>query len=343
MNDNLGSGGLEMFSNRLRKNKKELGKWARKNFINAYRVYDKDIPQVQVAVDLYKDSQSNSVYIVFQYFRGKFDINIDGDDSIVDQRISVIRDIISEVMDVPIHNIYIKLREKKKGTSQYEKLSQENKIIQIKEAEAVFLINLSDYLDTGLFLDHRTLRQQIYLDSKNKSILNLFCYTGAFSIHASLGGASHITSIDLSPTYLEWTQSNLDINRIDANTHHLIQADVLDWVYHKSGSSTNASEMSRYDIIILDPPTFSNSKRMNHIWELQRDILPMIQILCRDFLLPNGILYFSTNFRKYKMDIESLLSLLNQDGKTHSVEDISASTIPRDFRDQRIRRTWKIT
>lgn len=343
MNGKLGSGGLEMFSNRLKKNKKELGKWARKNFINAYRIYDKDIPQVQVAVDLYKEFQSDSIFIVLQYFRGQFDINIDGDDSIMDQRISVIRSIIAEVMDLPMSNIYVKLREKKKGTSQYEKLSQENKIIQIQEAEAVFLVNLSDYLDTGIFLDHRTLRQQIYLDAKDKSVLNLFCYTGTFTIHAGLGGASHITSIDLSPTYLEWTQNNLEINGIDISKQNLILADALDWVYQKSGSSSNASGIGRYDIIILDPPTFSNSKKMNHIWELQRDILPMIQRLFRDFLLPNGVLYFSTNFRKYKMDVLELVSLLNQDGKTHSVEDISASTIPRDFRDQRIRRTWKIT
>ncbi|WCL49954.1 class I SAM-dependent methyltransferase [Leptospira sp. GIMC2001] len=316
----IGEGGLEMFRNRLTKNKKEISKWAIRNGIDCFRIYDKDVPQVPVAIDSY------SGHIVLHYFRGPYDET----DEIMDERIGRILTIIKEVLNLS-NNVYVKLREKKKGKSQYEKLSQDHIDIIAKEDKAKFKINLSDYLDVGLFLDHRPLRMRVAEESKNLDVLNLFCYTGSFSVHSALNGSSSTTSIDLSNVYINWAEDNLRLNGLNLRDNVLIADDVLSWIRRESLNQ----HRKQYDLIVLDPPTFSNSKRTDEIFDLQKDHTELIKVLVQKFLTKSGILYFSTNFRKFKMDE----SILNQ----FEVLDISASTIPRDFRDQKIHYTWRIS
>jgi 23S rRNA G2069 N7-methylase RlmK/C1962 C5-methylase RlmI len=322
-----GQGGLDMFRNRLRKNKKEMAKRAKQNSVQSYRLYDKDIPQVPVVIDLYKDINTTKEYLVFQYFRGPFDYSEDGNDRILDERISTIKEIILEVFQSSIAGLYVKLREKKKGSSQYEKLSQERKVITIQEGNAKILVNLSDYLDTGIFLDHRPLRLKISRESSGKNVLNLFCYTGAFTVHAGLGGAKYTASVDLSNTYLEWAEKNLLLNQLNLSMHQLVEADIIEWVKENR-------EKVKYDTIILDPPTFSNSKKTGSIWDLPKDCYGLIQSLIDYYLSDEGVIYFSTNFRKFQMESENI--------EGH-VEDISEETIPFDIREKKIHRTWKIT
>lgn len=324
-----GEGGLEMFLNRLQKNKKELGRWARKNGIFAYRVYDRDVPQVPVAVDRYT-SEEGLDYLVLNYFRGPYDQSEDASDRVMDARIGKIVDRIAGCYGIAPSEVYVKLREKKKGNSQYEKLSQNQDCVVVREGAARFLVNLSDYLDTGLFLDHRPLRLRIGEESRGKHILNLFCYTGSFSIHAGLGGAASTTSVDLSPTYIQWAGENARINGLDSKNHEWITADVLEWVFQEG-----YWKRKKFDTILLDPPTFSNSKKMDQIWDLQAGYQDLITKLTKDYLAPQGVLYFSTNFRKFRMEEEGL-------GEGIACQDISESTIPRDFRDPKIHRCWRI-
>lgn len=337
-----GEGGLEMFSNRLRKNKKELSKKARRNQITCFRIYDKDVPQVPVALDCYSEfngdysgtnaecaedsTLSRQDYYVLQYFRGPYDYSEENDRA-MDERIGKIRKIVRDVFDTTTERIFVKLREKKKGNSQYGKLSREEKNIVISEGSARLWVNLSDYLDTGIFLDHRPLRNHIAGNSRDKNVLNLFCYTGSFSVHAGLGGAHSTTSIDLSPHYLEWTRKNLFLNGLNLSRHRLIEADVVEWLRE------NRSQGVKFDTIILDPPTFSNSKKFTGVWDLQRDYANLINLLLDGYLNSSGEIYFSCNFRKFKMDPSSILA---------EVEDITEWSIPFDYRDKKIHRSWKI-
>jgi 23S rRNA (guanine2445-N2)-methyltransferase / 23S rRNA (guanine2069-N7)-methyltransferase len=232
---------------------------------------------------------------------------------------------IPEVTGLPMEAIYWRTRRPQKGSLQYEALDDSRERVVVEEAGLKFLVNFTDYLDTGLFLDHRLTRARIREAAKGRRFLNLFCYTGTASVHAAAGGARTTTSVDMSRTYLDWAKSNLEINGFRGEAHRLVQTDCLQWL---------ATDGGRYELVFLDPPTFSNSKRMDREFDVQRDHVALIRTaLLR--LAPEGLLLFSTNFRKFKLETEALAEL--------SVTDITSRTIPQDFaRDQRVHHCYEI-
>jgi len=222
--------------------------------------------------------------------------------------------------------VFLKVRQKQKGAQQYQKLSEDEKFYEIQEDNATLLVNFTNYLDTGLFLDHRITRHKIKTLSKGKRFLNLFCYTGTATVQAALGGATLTTSVDMSYTYLKWAKRNLARNGLSEHRHHFIQDDCLPWL--KENTQT-------FDLIFLDPPTFSNSKRMEGVLDIQRDHVELIE-LALESLDKKGILIFSTNHRKFKLDMESLHNVV--------IENWSEKTLPEDFkRNPKIHQCWKIT
>jgi 23S rRNA (guanine2445-N2)-methyltransferase / 23S rRNA (guanine2069-N7)-methyltransferase len=230
------------------------------------------------------------------------------------------------VLNIPPNQIFLKVRQKQRGAFQYEKLASEKRFHQVSEYGCRFLVNLTDYLDTGLFLDHRLIRQKIKEMARGKRFLNLFSYTGAASVYAAKGGAKSTTSVDISKVYLDWAKRNMALNGFFSQKHRFVEADCLEWV---------KSEKNAYDLILLDPPTFSNSKKMKKTFDVQRDHVSLIHEVMR-LLAPNGLLIFSTNSRKFKLDQKALSDV--------HVEDWTSKTIPPDFqRRANIHHCWKIT
>ena len=314
--------GAEMFANRLRKNLKNLGKWARQQGISCYRLYDADLPEYAVAVDVY---QSDQTWLHVQEYEAPSTI----DPVKAEHRLTEALSVMPQVLEIPPEQLILKIRRKQKGTAQYEKLADAARFHQVEEGGCRFWVNFEDYLDTGLFLDHRPTRLMIQSMAKDKHFLNLFAYTGTATVHAALGGASSTTSVDMSNTYMDWARQNLELNGIKGYHHELIQADCLAWLDAQLGKRGNL-----FDLIFLDPPTFSNSKRMGSAFDIQRDHVDMLHKTAR-LLTPNGKLIFSTNFRKFKLDGDALQGL--------AVEDISTKTIPKDFeRNPRIHYCWII-
>jgi 23S rRNA (guanine2445-N2)-methyltransferase / 23S rRNA (guanine2069-N7)-methyltransferase len=221
--------------------------------------------------------------------------------------------------------IGLKRRERQRGTRQYERVSQRGERSQITELGARLWVNLHDYLDTGLFLDHRPIRRKIQSEVRGKRFLNLFSYTGVASVQAALGGARYTTSVDLSNTYLNWFKENLASNGLAESQNRAIRADVMAWL---------EQEESVYDIILLDPPTFSNSKATEQHFDVQRDHPALItRAMAR--LDQEGVLYFSNNHRKFELDDELTIGF--------AVEEITQSTIDPDFqRSAGIHRCWAI-
>ncbi|KGE86388.1 hypothetical protein IX84_21575 [Phaeodactylibacter xiamenensis] len=304
---------FDSFANRLRKMDKHLRKWARKKNITCYRVYDADLPSFPLAVDRYE------AYLhVAEY---KKDHGMD-EDSYRLWRAGT-RRALSEALEVPNANIYYKERKPQKGREQYEKLSKQQSEIIVQENGLLFIVNLADYLDTGLFLDHRPTREAVRAQAEGKRVLNLFAYTGSFTVYAAAGGATATTTIDLSNTYLEWAKRNLEQNNLTGPQHEYVRADVKAWLQQP------VAQM--YDLIVLDPPTFSNSKAMYDILDTQRDHPELING-CLKRLSPEGLLYFSTNFRKFKLEPEKL--------HASRIKDITGATIPKDFRNPKIHHCW---
>jgi 23S rRNA (guanine2445-N2)-methyltransferase / 23S rRNA (guanine2069-N7)-methyltransferase len=307
--------GATMFANRLHKNLKHLQRWASRAEVSCYRVYDADLPEYALAVDKYEQ------WVHVQEYAPPKSI----DPAKAAQRLEEALAVLPQVLGVAPENIFTKVRSRQKGTAQYQKLAQQGHFYEVHEQGAVFLLNFSDYLDTGLFLDHRPTRALVRQWAKNKHFLNLFAYTGTATVHAALGGARSTTSVDLSPNYLAWAKRNLARNGFSEYGHHFIQADCLTWMQQ---------EKRRYDLIFLDPPTFSNSKRMEGILDIQRDHVPLIRAACR-LLTPDGILLFSTNAHHFKLNHHELDNLQR--------EDLSNATLPEDFkRHPRIHQCWKI-
>lgn len=304
---------LATIQNRLEKNYKHRLKWARRENLEAFRLYEKDIPEFPFIVDVYKD------YAVIYEKR---------DEEIDAEKFSHFEFIISAVKNVlklPEEKVVIKSRFRQKGSTQYTKLEEKNEFFPVKEYAASFLINLHDYLDTGLFLDHRPLRQIVYKSSPDKKVLNLFSYTGSISVMAALGGASKVTSVDMSQTYQDWARRNFELNQIPLDKHLFITESALDWLPKAS---------QRFDLIILDPPTFSNSKKMDEDFEVEKDQVFLVKE-CLRLLAPDGVLYFSNNKRKFKIDPEIETGAI--------VTDITQKTIPEDYRDTKIHHCFKIT
>ncbi|WP_374029346.1 class I SAM-dependent methyltransferase [Bdellovibrio bacteriovorus] len=303
---------MDMIKNRLEKNFKKLKSWSERNHIEAFRLYDRDIPEYPFIVDIYKDH-----FVVYD----KSDFIKDKDKN----HLPHVTEALKALFKTNDDNIVIKKRERQEGLKQYEKLDSKEQTFLVRETQAHLKVNLYDYLDTGLFLDHRPMRQKVFKTAQDKKFLNLFCYTGSVSVFAALGGAT-TTSVDMSQTYLRWAQDNFQVNNIDLGSHSFINADVLDWLRSQKAQPT-------YDIIFLDPPTFSNSKKMEDTFEVERDQEFLVDS-CMRMLRPDGVLYFSNNKRKFKIS-ENVLS-------KYKVKDISEESIPQDFHDKKIHCCFEI-
>jgi 23S rRNA (guanine2445-N2)-methyltransferase / 23S rRNA (guanine2069-N7)-methyltransferase len=313
----------EMFANRLRKNLKKLNKWIKLNQIHCYRLYDADLPEYAVAVDVY---QGEKIWVNVQEYEPPKTI----DPLKANQRLAGALKEIATVLEIPAEQVFLKIRRKQKNTDQYEKQGDSRRFHVVEEGGCKFWVNFEDYLDTGLFLDHRPVRLLIQQQAKNKRFLNLFAYTGSATVHAVIGGAVSSVTVDMSNTYLDWAKRNFDLNGIRGD-HKLVRADCLQWLNEQAG----AKHKPQFDLIFLDPPTFSNSKKMDEVFDIQKDHVQLIHDAVA-LLAPGGKLYFSTNFRRFKMDQGALKNLL--------IEDISKTMIPEDFaRDAKIHYCWKIS
>lgn len=312
----------EMFANRLQKNFKKWAKWANQQRITCYRVYDADLPEYAVAIDIY---QGERLWVNVQEYEPPKNI----DPHKANQRLAGVMKEIPKVLAITPEQVFLKIRRKQKNTEQYQKYNDQGKFHSVTEAGCQFLVNFEDYLDTGLFLDHRPLRMMIQQQAKDKRFLNLFAYTCSATVHAAKGGAKLTTSVDMSHTYLDWGKKNLQLNKLQGR-HEFIQADCMEWLAIEAALPAPR----QYDLIFLDPPTFSNSKRMEDVFDIQRDHVKLIHDVLA-LLAVGGILYFSTNFRRFKLDKEALSDLI--------IEDISKASIPEDFaRNPKIHYCWKI-
>ncbi|WP_428768822.1 class I SAM-dependent methyltransferase [Treponema sp. HNW] len=321
---------LILFENRLRKRGRHLKKWAQRTETYAYRLYDRDIPEIPLCLDRYEDTEG-SVYLVLYLYERPYE----KDEAEETVWLEAMRETAAKVLDVSNENIFVKRRRRQKNrqieAAQYAKQAEKDFYITVKESGLLFEVNLSSYLDTGLFFDHRILRNTVRSESRNKSVLNLFCYTGSFSVYAASGGALRVDSVDLSAPYLKRARRNLALNGFtDSSRYALIQSDVLSFLHN--------TKQSR-DIIILDPPTFSNSKKTDTVLDINRD-WPLLTSLCINRLNRGGTLYFSANSRSLKFDEAVLRSACAQ---TLNITDISEKTVPEDFRNKRIHRCIKIT
>lgn len=292
----------EMFANRLKKNAAHLQKWAKRNQISCYRVYDADLPEYAYAIDVYND------HVVLQEYAPPSSIPTE----VAERRSQDVIQIVPSVLGIPPQHVVVKQRKRQKGSQQYEKMNEQSHVMVVNEGSAKFNVNLYDYLDTGLFLDHRLLRSRFAALPTGTRFLNCFCYTGTASVHAAMAGA-FTTNVDLSNTYLNWAKTNFQLNRLDISRHQFVQYDCLEWL--------NTTQ-DRFDMIFLDPPSFSNSKRMTETLDIQRDHESLIRA-AMSLLTPNGTLYFSTNFRQFKLSPKI--------GEQYLVQDISKDTIDLDY------------
>ena len=302
------SDGATMFANRLRKNDKALQRWRKQENIHAYRLYDADMPEYAVVVDVYDGVQR---WVHVQEYQAPRSVDAEK----ARFRLKEAMGVIAEVLEVDESRLFFKVRKQQKGKAQYEKLGESKHFHEIEENGCRFLVNFQDYLDTGLFLDHRPIRKLIAEHAAGKDFLNLFAYTGTASVYAAKGGARSTTTVDMSNTYLEWAQRNMRLNGFAGKHHQYVQEDCLQWL-------AQAPRNQRYDLIFLDPPSFSTSKRMEQTFDVQRDHIGLIrQTLQR--LVPGGLLIFSNNLRSFKLDKEALADL--------DIKDITRQTIPKDF------------
>ena len=306
----------KMLFNRLQKNQKRLKGWLKKSAISCYRLYDADIPEYAAAIDIYEQR----IYV--QEYTAPSTIEA----HVAKKRFDTIKRAVKEFAGDRFEKVYYKERRRQKGDSQYQRLNDESsESIVVNEGRARFEVNLSDYLDTGLFLDHRPVRAMLGELCQGKSLLNLFCYTASATVQAALAGAKSSLSIDMSNTYLDWAQRNFELNSLSSAKHQLLRADCLKWLEEDSQS---------FDVIFLDPPTFSNSKKMESVLDVQRDHPELIRQAVTK-LNPEGTLVFSNNFRKFKLD--ELIS------RQFSCENITQQTLDNDFeRNPRIHNVWII-
>jgi 23S rRNA (guanine2445-N2)-methyltransferase / 23S rRNA (guanine2069-N7)-methyltransferase len=313
MNTTL-SDNAQMLCNRLEKNYRHLQKWAKNNHISCYRLYDADLPEYAYAIDLYND------YAVLQEYAPPASIPAHK----AEKRSLDVMQVVAKVLGFAPDKLVIKQRKQQKGKDQYQKLAQSQKNLVVTEGQAQLKVNLFDYLDTGLFLDHRLIRLSFAKLKPGTRFLNCFCYTATASVHAALAGAL-TTNIDLSNTYLHWAEENFKLNHLDVAKHQFVSFDCREWL---------RITRDRFDVIFLDPPSFSNSKRMVNTLDIQRDHVSLVNSAMR-LLNPGGVLYFSTNFRQFKLDAQLK--------EKYSVQDISAQTIDQDFkRNYKIHYCFKI-
>jgi len=306
-----------MFKNRLAKVFRHLGRQANRLNVSCYRVYDHDLPEFPFSIDIYEDK----LYVA--EYKRHHGMTVGEHDTWLTESLKAMGDI----LNISQENIFVKLRQRKRGRyGQYQKIGEQQTEFVIHESGLKFIVNLSDYLDTGLFLDHRVTRQLVREISRSKRVLNLFSYTGSFSVYAAAGGAESVVSVDLSNTYLNWAKRNMELNGfIDDSKYKYEHADVKR--YLKRLTTDN------FDIIVMDPPTFSNSKQAQEFFDVQRDHVELIND-CMQTLRSNGILYFSTNFTKFVLFEEMI--------NAASIKDITKTTTPFDFEGRLVRRCYKL-
>jgi 23S rRNA (guanine2445-N2)-methyltransferase / 23S rRNA (guanine2069-N7)-methyltransferase len=325
MNTTSLSEGAQMFANRLNKNRKHLSKWLQREAIHCYRLYDADIPEYAVAVDVYETvAPRHTRWVHVQEYEAPK--NIDPQKS--QHRLNEALQVIPPVLDVSAEQVYLKVRRQQKGSAQYEKLATQQKFHEVLEGGHRFLVNFSDYLDTGLFLDHRITRSMLSELASGRRFLNLFAYTGSGTVYAAAGGATATTTVDMSNTYIDWAGRNMKLNGFASKQHEYIQANCLEWLDKAAGTC-------QYGLIFLDPPSFSTSKRMQGTFDVQRDHVTLLKKTLR-LLGPGGILIFSNNLRSFKLDYEALSGF--------TIRDISKATLPKDFeRNRKIHQCWRIS
>ena len=349
-----------IFANRLEKQYKHLRKWARRTGVTCYRLYDKDIPEIPLAVDLYQESATENRYLHIALYERPYEKSVEAEEIWM----AAMKEAAAEILEIPLDRIHDKIRKRQRGEdSQYERMASSGGRFVIDEGGSRFLVNLSDYLDTGIFLDHRPARLMVRGESASKRVLNLFCYTGAFSVHAAAGGAASVTSVDLSKTYLAWAADNLNLNGFTASApgpghEKAANTRVKDAAMRPAGSITGIErfpcvhsdvkaflvaarrEGVSWDLIVCDPPTFSNSKRATDTLDINRDWAELCRN-CLAVLAPGGSLYFSTNSRTLKFDPAMIGGAATRPETV--IADLTAASIPEDFRNKKIHRLWKIT
>lgn len=310
-----------MLANRLRKNIKQLRKWVAKNDISCYRIYEKDIPEYPLIIDLYED-----IAVIWALRRKK-----DETEAMHRQYLDQCKGEIQEALGLKVSELIFKERKRQKGESQYEKVDSQQIQMIVREQGLQFEVNLYDYLDTGLFLDHRNTRKKVQSESENKKVLNLFAYTGAFSCYAFKGGASSVVTVDMSKTYCDWARRNLKLNGSeDEKAFEVKQRDCLEYL------KSEIHDDGPFDIIVCDPPTFSNSKRMQEKVFSVSESYPWLIERCVIHLNEGGKLYFSCNDKTFVLD-ESKLKHLNI-----QIRNISSQSVPLDFRNKKIHQCWEI-
>ncbi len=318
----LQTAGVEMFANRLRKNWRQLSRWAQRNSVACFRLYDADLPEFAIVVDFYSGEDR---WVHVQEYRAPATV----DPVKAAARLAAALSVIPEVLSLTPEHVFFKVRERQKGTAQYRKLGTDGAFQVVHEGDCRFLVNFTDYLDTGLFLDYRPVRELIHRQARGKRFLNLFAYTGTASVAAAHGGAASTTTVDLSTTYLDWARQNLVLNGFSGSNHTFVQSDCREWL-----ATAGSHAGDRYDLILLDPPTFSNSKRMDGTLDIQRDH-PVLIRHALALLKPGGELIFSTNRKHFRLDTEVLSSW--------STDDVSRQTVAEDFRrSPTIHRCWRI-
>ncbi len=343
--------GAEMFANRLRKKHKELRTWAAREGIDCYRIYDADMPEYALAIDLY---QGEKRWVHCQEYEAPATV----DKEKAAARLAEAMAVIPMVLDVPKEQVFLKVHRRQKGHDQYQRLGEAARFYEVREDSCTFFVNFTDYLDTGLFLDHRPMRALIRSLAEGRRFLNLYAYTGTATVHAAAGGAISTTSVDLSNTYLAWARRNLARNGFflpnrarkptvdgsatrQAERHEFIASDVLPWLTEASsqrvGSASGRNWIRRYGLIFLDPPTFSRSKRMEGVLDVQRDHIALL-LGAAALLEPGGDILFSTHYRRFQLDHAAL----TRAGLV--AEDITAKTLPHDFsRNAHIHQSWRIS
>lgn len=308
---------MEMFFNRLQKVYRHRSRLAKKQSLQCWRLYDKDLPEFPLIIDLYADK----VYVA--EYKAKHHLTEEQHT----EWLNLSLELISKVTGVPDENIFVKERKRKANRlDQYRKTGDEQVFFEVEEAGLKFKVNLSDYLDTGLFIDHRITRQMVREEAAGKDVLNLFAYTGSFSVYAAAGGAKTVTTVDLSNTYLNWARNNLALNGFtDEHRYRFIRTDVKQYLA--------TLKPQNFDLAIMDPPTFSNSKMMKDLLDIQQDHAVLINSLLQA-LRPGGVIYFSTNYTKFKLDESAI--------KATSIKDITRATTPFDFEGKLKRWCWRI-
>lgn len=303
------------FKNRIRKNYRHLRKWAKRTSSDCFRIYDRDVKGYPVAIDFYGGR------FCVQYF-SKSGEQVEAPENLFEE----VNQTLIAIFGVTSAEIFWRTRKKRAKSEQYEKVDQQKQFFIVHEYGVKFKVNLQDYLDTGLFLDHRETRHYIASMASGKRVLNLFAYTCSFSVQAAMSGASFTKSVDLSNTYTSWGRENFLLNSLPLRNHEIVRADCLKFLDDEIHNGIH------YDLIIIDPPTISRSKKMDQMFDIQIDYISLVTKALR-LLAEGGVLFFSTNFRKFSFKKEFFSSCI--------IEEVSEKTIPEDFRNKKIHRCWK--